>query len=367
MNRSGGRSGFTTGACAAAAARAATLLLQGTIPEQVATLLPNGQRVLFPIRETSREENQAMAVVIKDGGSGPDVTHAAHITARVTRLAGQAGQILLDGGPGVGRVTRPGLPAPVGEAAINPIPRRNITDNVREAGEPILAHDGLQVVISVPNGETMARRTLNPRLGILGGISILGVSGIAHPYSTAAFKATVVQGIQAAARQEAPAVVLTTGGRAERFAMNQLPGLARVGFVQMGDFLGVALDTLHSHPLPRVILAGMPGKLIKIAEGRRNTHASKGPFNPELLVTLAQTAGFADADALRQANTVAHALELLTVAGCEHLFRQSLVATAWQTILARLPTDTLVGILAFDLEGHLTAHTGDEAWTPFAG
>lgn len=361
------RSGFTTGACAAAAARAATLaLVRGGPMGEVTTLLPDGQQVVLAVQVTLVDKNSAVAVVVKDGGSGPDVTHGAHITAQVTLSAGP-GNILLTGGEGVGRVTKPGLPVAVGEAAINPIPRRNIIENVQTAGAELLTRHGLHVIISVPHGELMARRTLNPRLGIMGGISILGVSGIAHPYSTAAFKATVIQGIQAAAQQGAAAVVLTTGGRAERFAMNTLPKLAGVGFVQMGDYVGVALDAVAAHPLPRVIVAGMPGKLVKIAEGRRDTHARRGPFNPDFLVALARAIGAADAPALAHANTIAHAVEMLAAEGLDHPFRALLVETARQAMASRLPKGRMVGVLAFDFDGQLTAHAGGEAWSPFAG
>ncbi|MBF0612979.1 MAG: cobalt-precorrin-5B (C(1))-methyltransferase [Magnetococcales bacterium] len=366
--RMAGRPGFTTGACAAAASRAATLHLLLQVPQrEVEVLLPDGKRYTFAVHACEGDLESATAVIIKDGGSGPDVTHQAHIRATVRRLPDAKGIIRLEGGEGVGRVSRPGLPVAVGEAAINPTPRRNILENVQEVADSWLDQHGLLVTLSVANGELLARRTLNPRLGILGGISILGISGIAHPYSTSAFKATVVQGIQAAKEQQAPAVVLTTGGRAERYAMDFLPQLPGVAFVQMGDFVGAALQALNQHPLPRVILVAMPGKLVKIAEGRPNTHASKGTFNRDFLVDLALAAGFQNREALQKINTVAHGVEILATVGLEKIFCQHLVAATQATLLHQLPPHTRVGVVAFTLEGALLAHTGEDAWNLSAG
>lgn len=367
--RPAGRSGFTTGACAAAAARAATIgLLQGALPPAVETLLPNGARVAFAVAGGQVRPREAEAVVVKDGGSGPDVTHGAHLTARVTPLPRQPGQVVLKGGEGVGRITRPGLELPVGRAAINPIPRANIEANVREAASQLLTRTGLEVVISVPGGEEMARRTLNPRLGIVGGISILGVSGLAHPYSSAAFKATVHQGVAVAAAQQSPAVVLTTGGRTERFAMERLPLLPPIAFVQMGDFLGAALEAVGNATLPRVILAAMPGKMVKIAEGRSNTHARKGTFSPAFLVELARRAGLPRPQLLAGAHTVRHALEILAEEGVPpHPFHHQLTEAARAALIQRLPPRVGVGVILCDFDGHLLATAGDAAWTPFAG
>ena len=198
----GGRSGFTTGACAAAAARAAVLgLIGGEVPAAVVSRLPNGQEVSFAVVDGKIENAVAHAVIIKDAGDDPDATNGAHLTADVRRLPGLAGQIVLKGGPGVGTVTKEGLGLEVGGPAINPVPRRNIGDNLREVASELLASDGLEVTISVPGGDEMAKKTLNARLGILGGISILGTTGIVRPYSTAAFRASVVQAVDVAARQ----------------------------------------------------------------------------------------------------------------------------------------------------------------------
>ncbi|HRF04515.1 cobalt-precorrin-5B (C(1))-methyltransferase CbiD, partial [Accumulibacter sp.] len=213
----GNRTGFSTGACSAAAARAATIgLLTGQVPEHVLCRLPNGQEVCFAVIDAGIVGEgllrRVCAAIVKDAGDDPDVTHGAHLTAAVQRLPQRAGEIELCGGPGLGTVTREGLGLTLGGPAINPVPQRNIRDNVRAVAGELLEHDGLRVTISVPGGEEMASKTLNARLGILGGISILGTTGIVRPYSTAAFRASVVQGVEVAARQGQRSVVFTTGG-----------------------------------------------------------------------------------------------------------------------------------------------------------
>ena len=225
--RRGLRTGFTTGACAAAAARAAAVgLISGRVPDQIDCLLPNGQWARFAVIDGRLEEGSAHAVVVKDAGDDPDCTNGAHLTADVRPLPRAPGEVRIQGGPGIGTVTLPGLGLEVGGPAINPVPRRNIEENVRAAAGHWLAEQGLEVTISVPGGEKMALKTLNPRLGMLGGISILGTSGIVRPYSTASFRASVVQGIEVAAAQGQDTLVLTTGGRTEKFVMRTLPHLA---------------------------------------------------------------------------------------------------------------------------------------------
>ena len=241
----GNRTGFTTGACSAAAARAATLgLLTGEVPKEIVCRLPNGQEVRFAVAEGRIEgegtARSARAVIVKDAGDDPDATNGAHLTADVRLLPDSAGEIVLKGGVGVGVVTKEGLGLQVGGPAINPVPRRNIGDNLRAIAGSLLDQHGLEVTLSVPGGEEMAKKTLNGRLGIQGGISILGTTGIVRPYSTAAFRASVVQAIDVAARQGQTSAVFTTGGRSEKFAMQQLPELDESCFIQMGDFVKAA-------------------------------------------------------------------------------------------------------------------------------
>jgi len=292
----GTRTGFTTGACSAAAARAAALgLVNGVVPETVESVLPNGQLVTFTVLDGRCDATSAHAMIIKDAGDDPDCTDKAHLTADVRLLRDQPGTVLLIGGFGVGTVTMPGLGLLVGGSAINPVPRRNIEDNVRAVAADLLLEAGIEVTISVPQGLEMAKKTLNARLGILGGISILGTTGIVKPYSTSAYRASVVQGVQVAATigrdQGLGVVVLTTGGRTETFAMKERPDLPQACFVQMGDFLRYALDTAVTEGLRHVVIGGMVGKLTKIAQGETITHAGRADVDTGLLAELAASIG----------------------------------------------------------------------------
>lgn len=348
------RTGYTTGACSAAAARAATLgLLHGEVPHHVDALLPNGQRVLFFIANSHCDANTTQAVVIKDAGDDPDVTHGAHMTANVSLLPGHAGVIELHGGSGVGVVTMPGLGLDVGGAAINPVPRKNIAENVREAAGKLLEKDGLRVTISVPGGEEMAKKTLNARLGILGGISILGTTGIVKPYSTSAFRASVVQGVHVAAKQGNNTVVLTTGGRTEKFTMTALPELHEACFVQMGDFLRYALDAAVKCRMKRVVIGGMVGKLTKMAQGETITHAGRAEVDTHLLADLAASLGAPDAvcEAIRGNETARFAGEQMIALGLSDAFHHALAEKVIHTITARYAGKFTLTVLVCDFDG----------------
>ncbi len=356
--RRGNRTGFTTGACAAAAARAAaTGLLSGRVPDSIECLLPNGQRVTFAVTDGRRDGIYAHAVVIKDAGDDPDCTDGAHLTADVCLLPEAPGRVVLKGGSGVGTVTLPGLGLEVGGPAINPVPRRNIEENVRAGMEPLLKHKGLEVTISVPLGETMAKKTMNPRLGILGGISILGTTGIVRPYSTASFRASVIQGIEVAAAQGQDTVVLTTGGRTEKFAMRELPHLAPACFVQMGDFLRYALDTVVKVGIPHVVIGGMVGKLTKIAQGETITHAGRATVQTGLVAELAREAGAPPevcAD-IRQAKTARYAAERMEQLGLTGPFHHALAVRVVDTLTGRYPDGFSLKVLACGFRGNKLA------------
>ena len=315
------RTGSTTGTCAAAAAKAATTALHtGEITETVEIGLPSGQRVRFPVdtctltpQDTAEAPSQAEAVVVKDAGDDPDVTHGARLTATV-RWRREPG-IELDGGVGVGVVTKPGLGLELGGPAINPVPRAMITQAIGEVID--LAQRGIKVVISVPGGEQMARKTTNARLGIIGGISILGTTGIVRPFSTASWRASVEQAISVLAAQGEDTVVLCTGGRTEKGAMTMLPQLPEVCFVEVGDFTGAALRRAVEHGLARVVFAGMAGKLTKLAAGVLMTHYTRSKVSLELLrdITLAAGGDQDLAGRVATANTARHAAELWDEAG----------------------------------------------------
>lgn len=359
----GGRTGFTTGANAAAAATAATLgLVQGRVPETVECLLPNGQRVGFAIREGRVAGELARAVSVKDAGDDPDATNGAHLTAEVRRVPG-GGTVSLHGGPGVGIVTRPGLGLAVGSAAINPVPRRNIADNVRLAGAGLLAAgDSLTVTISVPGGAAMAEKTLNARLGILGGISILGTTGIVRPYSTAAFRAALVQAVRVAAHQGQTTVVFTTGGRTERGAMGAYPGLPEVCFVQMGDFVKAAFTAAVKHRMDHIVVGAMVGKLTKIAQGLPVTHAWRAPLDRDLIAAAAAEVG-APADLVTeigQAATARFAAERLAALGLGVPLHRNLARRAMASLRRCYPGPYRLTVLACDFEGRPIATVADD-------
>jgi cobalt-precorrin-5B (C1)-methyltransferase len=309
------RTGWTTGTCAAAAAKAATAALHtGEIQTSVEIALPSGQRVRFPVdRCTLTPTEKAEAVVVKDAGDDPDVTHGARLTATVSWRPEPG--LELDGGVGVGVVTKPGLGLELGAPAINPVPRAMITQAVGEIID--LAQRGIHIIISVPDGEKMARKTTNARLGIIGGISILGTTGIVRPFSTASWRASVEQAISVLAAQGESTVVLCTGGRTEKGAMKLLPQLPEVCFVEVGDFTGAALRRAVEHGLTGIIFVGMAGKLTKLAAGVLMTHYTRSKVSLDLLKDITLAAGGAQdlAERVANANTARHAAELWDEAG----------------------------------------------------
>jgi len=277
------RAGWTTGTCASAAAKAAAAwLAHGSAPESVEVALPGGDRVAFPVVDVDPAVPHRCAVV-KDAGDDPDVTHGAHLTADV---AWGAGRTEVRGGPGVGVVTLPGLGLPVGAPAINPVPARMIRRAVAE-----VTPRPLVVTVSVPGGEAMAAKTSNARLGIVGGISILGTTGIVRPFSTAAWRASVVQQVDVAAAQGQRHVVLSTGGRTDAAAQRLLPHLPPVCFVEVGDFTGIALRRAAARGVERATFVGMGGKITKLAAGVLMTHYRRSQVDSALLAEVAAASG----------------------------------------------------------------------------
>lgn len=309
------REGYTTGACAAAASRAAVeLLLTGRPRDTVTIELPCGEMASFKLHhsELTRhgDKNYACCSIIKDAGDDPDCTHGAEIVATVT-LSDAAG-VVIKGGAGVARVTKLGLELAVGEPAINPVPRRNIREmilQVLQAG----GKTGAEVVISVPDGEQRAKQTINARLGLLGGISILGTRGTVKPYSTSAFAVSIRQQVVMAHANHIDELVLTTGSRTERFAMAHLPDLADTAFIQAGDFVGVGLRAALRCGIKRVSVVAMIGKLAKLAAGHMMTHVSGHAIDFALLAKLAAEHGASKEQiaSVLGANTGRHVLDLL--------------------------------------------------------
>ncbi len=310
------RRGWTTGTCAAAAAKAAyAALVTGEFPDPVAVTLPGGARPCFALALTRVGDGTASAGVVKDAGDDPDVTHGALICATV-RLDKPGTGVRFRAGPGVGTITRPGLPLPPGEPAINPVPRRMILAAIDEIAAAAGCAADAEVELSIPGGEALAAKTLNPRLGIVGGLSILGTTGIVVPYSCSAWIHSIHRGIDVARAAGLDHIAGSTGASSEA-AVQQLHRLPDIALIDMGDFVGGMLKYLRRHPVPRVTIAGGVAKMTKLAQGLADLHSKRGT------VDLGVLAGFADAAGgspqlharIVGANTAAEAFSLAKVEG----------------------------------------------------
>ena len=281
------RTGFTTGSCATASSKACVLsIINQKKIEQTDIILPKRSKLDIQINSCEFTENSATCSVIKDGGDDPDVTHGAEIFVYV-ELTNNIGKIEIDGGEGVGRVTKPGLGLEIGSAAINPTPKKMILENVTEISKEILEKNGIMIKVSVPNGKELGPKTDNPRIGIMGGISILGTSGIVIPYSTASFAAAIRQQIAVVSSMNDDNVVLTTGGRSEDFA-RAIIELPDHSFIQMGDFSGYTIKQCAKQGLKKAYVAGFIGKLAKMAAGVKQTHVKGGKVDMKFLSELAK-------------------------------------------------------------------------------
>jgi len=282
------RRGWTTGTCAAAAAKAAyAALVTGDFPDPVEVTLPRGERPAFALALARKSEGSATAGIVKDAGDDPDVTHGALILATV-RLGPPGSGIVFRAGEGVGTVTRPGLPVPPGEPAINPVPRQMIRSAIAE----VAATTGVdvEVEIAIPNGEALAAKTLNRRLGIIGGLSILGTTGIVVPYSCAAWIYGIRQGIDVARAMGLTHLAGAVGATSEA-AVKTIHDLPDAALIDMGDFVGGMLKYLRAHPVPRLTIAGGVAKMTKLAQGLLDLHSKRGAVDLATLAHLAQTAG----------------------------------------------------------------------------
>ncbi|MDJ0888259.1 MAG: cobalt-precorrin-5B (C(1))-methyltransferase CbiD [Desulfobacterales bacterium] len=354
------RSGFTTGTAAAAAVKGGLrLLVDGRAPDTVHIDFLSAGGVTIPIERIERlAENKAICTVIKDAGDDPDVTHRAEIGAEVELVArapssGGPVELRIEGGEGVGTVTKPGLEVPPGSPAINPGPRRMI----RAAVDAVLTGRGrafdVRVRIFVPRGEILARKTLNARLGILGGISILGTTGIVRPMSHAAYTATIRSALSVAAASGRSTAVLTTGRRSERFAQAALPDLAAESFVQIGDYFRFALEAAAALELKTIVLAVFFGKALKMAQGIPHTHAARAALVLERLAEWTRKATGDDAlvQTISDANTARQAFEIL-----KHRAPLVLDAVARRIVHAALnfaQKPVVVRCILFDYDGRI--------------
>ncbi|SOE02006.1 cobalt-precorrin-5B (C(1))-methyltransferase [Blastococcus haudaquaticus] len=319
MSRDGAtglRYGWTTGACATAAATAAyTALLTGEFPDPVTIDLPGDKHPSFALAKELLEDGAATVGIVKDAGDDPDVTHGALVSARATH--GEPGTgVTFRAGTGVGTVTKPGLPLPVGEPAINPMPRRFIREHVATVAASHGGSGDVVVEIAVENGEELARKTWNPRLGIVGGLSILGTTGVVVPYSCSSWIDSIRRGIDVARAAGHQHVAGCTGSTSER-VVGELYGLPEDALLDMGDFAGAVLKYLRRHPVPRLTVAGGIGKLAKLADGHLDLHSGRSQVSTDSLAARVDTAGGSPelVEGVRAANTALDALQQCQAAG----------------------------------------------------
>jgi cobalt-precorrin-5B (C1)-methyltransferase len=316
LKHTGLRPGWTTGACATAAATAAyTALLAGDFPDPVTITLPRGQTPAFALAVEELGEGEATAGVVKDAGDDPDVTHGALVRATVRRLPPGSG-VVFRAGPGVGTVTRPGLPLEVGEPAINPVPRQMMRDHIAEVAARHGDGGDVEITVSVDHGEEIARSTWNIRLGILGGLSILGTTGIVVPYSCSAWIDSIRRGVDVARAAGRTHLAGCTGATSEKTVTAEY-GLPLDALLDMGDFAGAVLKYVRRHPVERLTVCGGFAKLSKLAAGHLDLHSARSQVDLPHLAGLARDAGADDAlaAAIETANTALGALQLCTAAG----------------------------------------------------
>lgn len=343
------RTGYTTGTCATAGAKAALMLLNNIQSSVVPVRLPRGDYIDIPIESCSLTERGARCTIIKDGGDDPDVTHGARIVTEI--IPGITPNIItIHGGMGVGVVTKPGLGLEIGGPAINPVPRRMIQENLREVDTDTIQKTGLQVTVSVPDGIKLGPKTDNPRLGIVGGISILGTSGIVIPFSTASFAASIRQNLDVAVAMKGDTVVLTTGSRSEEYA-KRLVKLPEHCYVQIGDFSGYAVQECGRKGLERAYVVGFIGKLAKMAAGVSQTHVKGSKVDMKLLSCIAEECGASDSiiHDIQKANTARHVMEIIQDSSISGFFDKicQLVYKHMQSRAGR----TSLCVVMFDFEG----------------
>ncbi|MBR0507036.1 MAG: cobalamin biosynthesis protein CbiD [Clostridia bacterium] len=340
------RFGYTTGTCAAAAAKAATaLLLSGAAPETVPIRTPKGIDLTLPVLEPSLADGVAICAIRKDSGDDPDVTNGVLVYAAVS--FSPVPGVAIDGGTGVGRVTKPGLKQAIGEAAINPVPREMIKNAVEEAAAEYDGEGGFSVVISIPEGVALAEKTFNPRLGIEGGISILGTSGVVEPMSEDALVDSIRLEIKQRRALGDPFLVLTPGNYGADF-LNARYGLADERVVKCSNYVGDALDAAAGAGFSRVLLAGHIGKLVKLSGGFFNTHSRLGDHRAELTAAAAAEAGADEAtqNAMFDCVTTDEMLRILTEKGLLPGTMRALETRIDAALRARFQTLS-IGVIVF--------------------
>jgi cobalt-precorrin-5B (C1)-methyltransferase len=347
------RRGWTTGACATAATRAAyQALITGTCPDPVEIELPSGARVAFAIATFERNAESTTAGIMKDAGDDPDVTHGALVKATVRRGSPGSG-VSFRAGDGVGTITRPGLPLPPGEPAINPVPREMMRQAIAEVASQFGVPADVVIEISIPGGEALAGKTLNGRLGIVGGLSILGTTGVVVPFSCAAWIHSIHRGIDVARASGLDHLAGATGSTSEK-AVQQLHHLPEPALIDMGDFVGGMLKYLRRHPVAKVTVAGGFAKMTKLGQGLLDLHSRSGSIDRAWLAALLQEAEAPSdlIEACRTANTALFVLQEATKRGIP--VGELVARAAWKTASEVLDgTGIALDTAVFDREGRL--------------
>ena len=350
------RRGWTTGACAAAAARAAyTALLENEFPDPVTITLPGGQRPAFSLARHAVTEESAEAAIVKDAGDDPDVTHGALVVVRVRALAGGEG-VRFRAGEGVGTVTREGLSLAVGEPAINPEPRHMIAAEIAEVAAQYHAPGDVEVEIAIPGGDRLAERTLNGRLGIVGGLSVLGTTGVVIPFSCSAWIHSIHRSVDVARAAGLIHVAASTGSTSER-AAKSLYHLPEEALIDMGDFVGGTLKYIRRHPVRRLTIAGGFAKLCKLGAGLLDLHSKRGSVDLDWLAERISDAGgdAAFIESVRCAETAGRALQLAREV--DYPIGDLVAVAARKTAREQITDETAIEVLIFERAGELVGRS----------
>jgi len=340
------RCGYTTGACAAAAAKAATEMLLGSqLVDEVSLTIPGSDTPVFEVLSAFFDENTASCAVKKNSGDDPDITDGVHVYATVTRIANG---IEIDGGDGIGRITKPGLDQPVGNVAINSVPRKMIADETESSCEKYGYTGGISIIISIPGGKELAEHTFNPRLGIVGGLSILGTSGIVEPMSNTALIGAIRTELQVIAAAGETKLLLTIGNFGERFAQEILK-LSRHSHIKCGNFIGDTLAAAVELGFKQILVVGHIGKLVKLGLGITNTHSSNGDGRREMLVACALRSG-ANLELLQKIDDCVTTESVIALLGEADLLSEAMTclgADIEDTLRRHVPPDIEIGYVCF--------------------
>lgn len=352
------RRGWTTGACATAGTKAAlTGLLTGDFPDPVTITLPKGETPAFALAHERLADRFAEAGIIKDAGDDPDVTHGAMVIAHVAHGLPGSG-ITFHAGDGVGRVTLEGLPVPPGQAAINPVPRRMMIEVVEALCSAHGIAPDIAITIRVPGGARIAEQTWNPRLGIIGGISILGTTGVVHPFSCAAWIHSIHRGVDVARAAGLQHVIAATGSTSEA-AAQAIYNLRDIALIDMGDFAGGLLKYLRAHPVPKLTLAGGFAKITKLAQGALDLHSARSQVDFDFLAAMAMKSGMNRnlKPQIQNANTAKQVLDFTKESGIDLAPAiANLALDTMKTTLRDAPMQ--VECLITDRSGTVIARTG---------